>query len=59
MASGATASFAVPTGWAGNVAIVDAGSAITGDDTLIEGSFVVPATGGYTVAVADVDVSYV
>ena len=57
MAAGATASFAVPTGWAGNVAINDAGWTITGDDSLIEGSFVVPQ--GYSVAVADVDVSYV
>ena len=57
MADGATAAFAVPTGWAGNVAINWAGAAITGDDSLIEGSFVVPQD--YSVAVADVDVSYV
>jgi hypothetical protein len=54
---GATGSFAVPTGWAGNIAINKAGSAITGDDSLIESSFVV--ADGDTVAVADVDVSYV
>lgn len=59
MASGATSAFAVPTGWAGNVAINDAGSSITDDDSLIEANFIVPASGGYTVAVADVDVSYV
>lgn len=57
MANGATAAFAVPTGWIGNVAINDAGWAITGDDSLIEGNFVVPQ--GSTEAVADVDVSYV
>lgn len=59
MANGATAAFAVPTGWIGNVAINDAAYTITGDDSLIEANFVVPPTGGYTVAVADVDVSYV
>lgn len=53
----ATAAFAVPTGWAGNVAIGDAVAAITGDDSLIEANFVVPP--GYSVAVADVDVSFV
>jgi hypothetical protein len=57
MANGATAAFAVPTGWIGNVAINDAGWAITGDDSLIEGNFVVPV--GDSVAVADVDISYV
>ncbi|UKZ78239.1 hypothetical protein TrVFT333_005975 [Trichoderma virens FT-333] len=57
MANGATAAFAVPTGWIGNVAINDAGWAITGDDSLIEGNFVVPQ--GSNEAVADVDVSYV
>lgn len=57
MAAGETAAFALPTGWSGNVAINDAGWELTGDDTLIEASFVVPD--GYSVAVADVDVSYV
>jgi hypothetical protein len=57
MANGATAAFALPTGWSGNVAINDAGFEITGDDSLIEASFVVPVD--YSVAVADVDVSYV
>jgi hypothetical protein len=57
MANGATAAFALPTGWSGNVAINDAGWEITGDDSLIEASFVVPVD--YSVAVADVDVSYV
>ena len=55
--NGATAAFAVPTGWAGNVAINDGGYQITGDDTLIEGSFQVQ--GGSGPAVVDVDVSYV
>lgn len=59
MAAGATAAFAVPTGWIGNVAINNAGQEITGDDTLIEANFVVPDSGGYKMAVADVDVSYV
>ncbi|KAH8127562.1 hypothetical protein ACSS6W_000123 [Trichoderma asperelloides] len=57
MAAGATAAFAVPTGWIGNVAINDAGWAITGDDSLIEANFVVPQ--GSSIAVADVDISYV
>ncbi|KAK9420157.1 hypothetical protein SUNI508_06685 [Seiridium unicorne] len=57
MANGATAAFAVPTGWIGNVAINDAAWALTGDDTLIEANFIIPS--GYSVAVADVDVSYV
>ncbi|KAM0249002.1 hypothetical protein ACHAQJ_009251 [Trichoderma viride] len=57
MAAGATAAFAVPTGWIGNVAINDAGWAITGDDSLIEGNFIIPQ--GSAIAVADVDVSYV
>ena len=57
MSAGETAAFALPTGWAGNVAINDALWPITGDDSLIEASFVV--ADGYTVAVADVDVSYV
>jgi hypothetical protein len=58
MAKGETAAFALPTGWAGNVAINDAGSEITGDDSLIEASFVIPDS-SYSVAVVDVDVSYV
>ena len=37
----------------------EAGSEITGDDTLIEANFIVPASGGYKIAVADVDISYV
>lgn len=52
MGAGATAAFAVPTGWIGNVAINDAGWAITGDDSLIEANFVVPQ--GSSIAVADV-----
>lgn len=57
IAAGATAAFAVPTGWIGNVALADADYEITDDSSLIEGNFVVPS--GYSVAVADVDVSYV
>ena len=38
---GTTASFAVPTGWAGNVAMNRANMSITGDVTLLEASFVV------------------
>ncbi|KAH8660397.1 hypothetical protein BX600DRAFT_488573 [Xylariales sp. PMI_506] len=57
MANGATAAFAVPTGWIGNVAFADAAYEITGDDTLLEGNFIVPD--GYDFAVADIDVSYV
>ncbi|KUI62551.1 hypothetical protein VP1G_09662 [Cytospora mali] len=57
MTNGETAAFAVPTGWAGNVAINDAGWSITGDDSLLEASYVV--ADGYDFAVADVDISYV
>jgi hypothetical protein len=57
MAAGATAAFAVPTGWIGNVAITDAHWAITGDDSLIEANFKAPP--GSSIAVADVDISYV
>jgi hypothetical protein len=57
IAKGSTASFAVPTGWVGNVALNDAAWPITGDDTLIEANFVVPDS--YSIAIADVDVSYV
>jgi hypothetical protein len=59
MARGATAEFAVPTGWTGMIAVVeDSGArAIVGDESLIEANYVVPP--GYAVAVADVDVSYV
>lgn len=38
--NGTTASFAVPTGWAGNVAMNRANMSITGDETLLEASFV-------------------
>ncbi|OJJ42225.1 hypothetical protein ASPZODRAFT_155442 [Penicilliopsis zonata CBS 506.65] len=55
MTNGATASVLYPTGWAGNVAINDANYEITGDDSLIEASFVVEDD----VAVVDVDISYV
>jgi hypothetical protein len=59
MAKGATASVAFPTGWAGNIGVVEygGGRAIVGDESLIEANFKVP--GGYSVAVADVDASYV
>jgi hypothetical protein len=58
IAAGATAAFAVPTGWAGNVAVVQYGSgrAIVGDESLIEASYVLQ---GGSAAVIDVDVSYV
>ncbi|KAI3393583.1 hypothetical protein diail_3932 [Diaporthe ilicicola] len=54
---GTTASFAVPTGWAGNVAMNRANFSITGDASLLEASFVKP--NGWEFAVAGVDVSYV
>lgn len=57
MTNGQTASIAVPTNWIGNMAINDALWEITGDDSLIEANFVIPYEG--TVAVADIDVSYV
>jgi hypothetical protein len=57
MAKGATAVFAVPTGWIGNIAINEYPKNIVGDESLIESNFVKPDN--YKVAVADVDVSYV
>lgn len=39
--NGTTTSFAVPTGWAGNVAMNRANMSVTGDVTLLEASFVV------------------
>lgn len=53
----ASAAFAVPTGWIRNIAINDAKWAIIGDDFLIEANFVIPQ--GFSITVADVDVSYV
>ncbi|KAI0008824.1 hypothetical protein F4779DRAFT_618229 [Xylariaceae sp. FL0662B] len=53
----ATDVFAVPTGWAGNVAVVPAAHFMSNDVSLIEASFMKPL--GYNVAVTDVDVSYV
>ena len=60
MAPMETATFAVPTGWGGNVAVVDSAHPIAwmGGDTLIEASFVVPF-GSNGIAVADVDISLV
>ncbi|KAJ0120886.1 hypothetical protein J7T55_015623 [Diaporthe amygdali] len=55
--NGTTASFAVPTGWAGNVAMNRANMSINGDVTLLEASFVV--ADGWDFAVAGVDVSHV
>ncbi|KAB5513188.1 hypothetical protein GE09DRAFT_981250 [Coniochaeta sp. 2T2.1] len=59
MAKSATASVAYPTNWAGNMAVVEYGGSkgIAGDESLVEANFKVP--GGYSVAVADVDISYV
>ncbi|RYP08821.1 hypothetical protein DL765_008684 [Monosporascus sp. GIB2] len=60
MRPGETATFAVPTGWGGNVAVVDSRYPIAwmGGDTLIESSFVVP-WGSNGIAVADINISYV
>ncbi|KAK6189578.1 putative secondary metabolism biosynthetic enzyme [Pestalotiopsis sp. IQ-011] len=57
LAQGAAASFAVPTGYIGNLALSEAHHPISADDTLIELNFVFAKD--YNVAVADVDVSYV
>ncbi|KAG8163152.1 hypothetical protein KVR01_007630 [Diaporthe batatas] len=54
---GSTASFAVPTGWAGNVALNRGGMPLNGDVTLLEAAFAVPD--GWEFAVAGVDVSHV
>ncbi|KAB5517542.1 hypothetical protein GE09DRAFT_1230894 [Coniochaeta sp. 2T2.1] len=61
MEVGAIAEFAVPTGWGGRVAVVEngGGRSIIGDESLIEDNYVVPNRDGFTVAVANVDVSYV
>ncbi|KAF3766432.1 hypothetical protein M406DRAFT_222992, partial [Cryphonectria parasitica EP155] len=57
IANGATATFAVPSGYAGNVAVNDGNYELTGDDSLIELSYVV--ADGYDFPIADVDISYV
>lgn len=57
MTAGETAMIAVPTGWSGNIAYNNASFPVNGDVSLLEASFVVPTN--YSVAVADVDVSYV
>jgi hypothetical protein len=57
MTNGETIVYAVPTGWSGNIAFNHAAYEIIGDESLIEASFVVPQR--YSVAVADVDISYV
>lgn len=59
MARGATSEFAVPTGWEGMVAVVEdlPTNVIRGDESIIESNYKVPPD--YTVAVLDVDVSYV
>lgn len=57
MAKGATAVFAVPTNWIGDVAIVDADYDIDDNVSLIEGNYVYADDYGY--AIADFDVSYV
>lgn len=56
---GATAAYAVPTGWAGNVAFVEfgGGRAVVGDESLFEASFVEQNEPGR--AVVDIDISYV
>lgn len=58
MPAGATAAFAVPTGWAGNVQVGAAHFPVTGDMSLIEGSFLVQQ-GVSQFAVVDIDVSFV
>ncbi|ETS81376.1 hypothetical protein PFICI_06378 [Pestalotiopsis fici W106-1] len=58
LARGASASFAVPTGYVGNMALSEAEYPITADDTLIEINFSIAKDYG-NIAVADVDVSYV
>ncbi|KAL8365320.1 hypothetical protein RB595_004225 [Gaeumannomyces hyphopodioides] len=60
LANGAVGSFAVPTGWAGNVAVVQHGKgrAVVGDESLIEGSFVVQKGMGPAARIA-LDISYV
>lgn len=61
ISSGGGAAMVVPTGWAGNVAIFDAqintSDSPATNSSLIEASFVIPEN--YTIAVADIDVSYV
>jgi hypothetical protein len=56
MATGATAVFAVPTGWGGNVFIADAAHEISDNDSLLEGSYGPQGTAGVQ---TDIDVSYV
>ncbi|POS77412.1 hypothetical protein DHEL01_v204189 [Diaporthe helianthi] len=54
---GASASFAVPTGWAGNVAMNRGDWTLNGDVSLLEAAFINPDD--WEFAVAGVDVSYV
>ncbi|KAK3998159.1 hypothetical protein QBC44DRAFT_386475 [Cladorrhinum sp. PSN332] len=58
-AKGSTYSILAPTGWAGRVAVNKAGSAITGWESLIEGSYHIPPTSNQTYPYGCVDVSYV
>ncbi|KAH8895331.1 hypothetical protein GQ53DRAFT_49793 [Thozetella sp. PMI_491] len=55
MAAGATATFAVPTGWVGNIAYTDASNELNTAASLFEGNF----AEWWGVARADFDVSYV
>jgi len=55
LSTGATAVFAVPTGWGGNVFIADAAHEISDNDSLLEGSY-----GNQMGSIqTDIDVSYV
>jgi len=56
MAPGATAVFAVPTGWGGNVAIADAEFELGDNDSLLEASYGNQGSAGLQ---TDLDVSYV
>lgn len=57
MPRGATATYAVPSGWEGRLAVVEAHGKFMGAESLIEANYVTP--GGETESVFDIDVSYV
>lgn len=56
MSAGETASIIAPSGWAGNIGMVELPHSITGDVSLLEGSMMDQGNG---YPVVDMDVSYV
>jgi hypothetical protein len=59
LADGATATRVAPTGWAGAIAFNRFDRAIKGDEGIFEGSFTIQKDVNDTIAVLDIDVSFV